>query len=79
MRYGAERNAKIEENVAKSRDLAPESKSRLRLEIDSLKGDVRRCFSELETRTLKPCNSWSKARCKPGPSQHLRHLYGRKM
>jgi len=38
MRYGAEREiAKIEENVAKSRDLAPESKSRLRLEIDSLK------------------------------------------
>jgi len=68
MRYGAERViVKIEENVAKSRDLAPESKSRLRLEIDSLKGDVRRCFSELETRTLKPCNSGSKARCKPGP------------
>ena len=34
MRYGAERViVKIEENVAKSRDLASESKSRLRLEI----------------------------------------------
>ena len=51
MRYEAEREiAKIEENIAKSKDLAPESKSRLRLEIDSLKGEVRRRFSELETR-----------------------------
>jgi len=51
MRHEAEREiAKIEENVAKSKDLAPESRSRLRLEIDSLKGKVRRRFSELETR-----------------------------
>ena len=48
-KHDAEREiAKIEEEIAKSKDLAPESKSRLRLEIDNLKSEVRRRYSELE-------------------------------
>lgn len=51
MKHDTEREiAKIEEEVAKSKDLAPESKSRLRLEIDSLKSEARRRYSELEVR-----------------------------
>ncbi|MEM1589178.1 MAG: hypothetical protein QXZ68_02725 [Candidatus Bathyarchaeia archaeon] len=51
MKHDTEREiVKIEEEIAKSKDLAPESKSRLRLEIDSLKSEMRRRYSELETR-----------------------------
>ena len=51
MKHDAEREiARMEEEIAKSKDLAPESKSRLHLEIDNLKSEVRRRFSELETR-----------------------------
>lgn len=51
MKHDTEREiAKVEEEIAKSKDLAPESKSRLQLEIDNLKGEVRRRYSELEMR-----------------------------
>lgn len=51
MKHDAERElVKIEDDVTKSKDLAPESKSRLRLEIDGLKSEVRRRYSDLETR-----------------------------
>ncbi|MEM0095250.1 MAG: hypothetical protein QXQ08_00815 [Candidatus Bathyarchaeia archaeon] len=51
MKHDTEREiVKIEGEIAKSKDLAPESKSRLRLEIDNLKSEVRRRYSELEMR-----------------------------
>jgi cell division protein ZapA (FtsZ GTPase activity inhibitor) len=51
IKHGTEREiAKMEEEIAKSKDLAPESKSRLRLEIDNLKSEARRRYSELEAR-----------------------------
>jgi phage-related minor tail protein len=50
-KHEAEREVcKIEEGMAKSKDLAPESKGRLRLEIDVVKNEIRREYSELETR-----------------------------
>jgi uncharacterized protein YoxC len=51
MRHDAEREvSKMENEIAKSKDLAPESKRRLRLEIDSLKSEILRRCSELEER-----------------------------
>jgi hypothetical protein len=41
---------KMEDNIAKSKDLALESKRRLRLEIDAIKSEIREEYSELETR-----------------------------
>ncbi|MBS7647555.1 MAG: hypothetical protein QXQ64_06010 [Candidatus Bathyarchaeia archaeon] len=49
MKHDAEREiSKIEEEISKSKDLAPESKSRLRIEIDAVKNEARRRYSELE-------------------------------
>lgn len=39
---------KIENDIAKSKDLAPESKKRLQLEVDILKSEMREEYSELE-------------------------------
>ena len=39
---------KMENEIAKSKDLAPESKKRLRLEIDSLKSEVLKCVLSLK-------------------------------
>ncbi|MGB9684236.1 MAG: hypothetical protein ACPL1Z_04815 [Candidatus Bathyarchaeales archaeon] len=51
MKHNAEKEIlKMEEDIAKSKDLAPESKRRLRSEIDFLKSEVRRQYSEWETR-----------------------------
>jgi uncharacterized protein YoxC len=51
MRHDAEREvSKMENEIAKSKDLAPESKRRLRLEIDSLKSEILKRCSELEER-----------------------------
>jgi len=51
MKHDAEREiCKIEDNIAKSKDLAPESKRRLHFEIDVLKSEIREHYSELETR-----------------------------
>ncbi len=41
---------KMENEIAKSKDLAPESKKRLRLEIDAIKSEVLKKCGELETR-----------------------------
>jgi hypothetical protein len=40
---------KIENDIVKSKDLAPESKRRLRLEIDAIKSEIRERYAELET------------------------------
>jgi len=51
MKHDVEREIlKMENEIAKSKDLAPESKKRLRLEIDALKGEVLKKCGELETR-----------------------------
>ncbi len=51
MKHNAEHEIyKIEEEIAKSKDLAPESKRRLQLQIDILKSETREHYSELETR-----------------------------
>jgi len=51
MKHDVEREIlKMENEIAKSKDLAPESKKRLRLEIDSLKSEILKKCSELETR-----------------------------
>jgi len=51
MKHDAEKEIlKMENDIAKSKDLAPESKKRLRLEINSLKSEVLHKCSELETR-----------------------------
>ncbi|MBS7616460.1 hypothetical protein KEJ45_04605 [Candidatus Bathyarchaeota archaeon] len=51
MKHDTEREIlKMEEEITKSKDLAPESKTRLHLEIDTLKTEARRQYSELETR-----------------------------
>jgi len=51
MKHDAEREiAKMEEDIVKSKDLAPESKRRLHLEIDVLKSETREQYSNLETR-----------------------------
>jgi len=50
-KHDAEREiSKIEEDIVKSKDLAPESKKRLQLDIDVLKSQTREQYSELETR-----------------------------
>ena len=41
---------KMEEDITKSKDLAPESKRRLQLEIEAAKGGVQQQYSELEVR-----------------------------
>ncbi|MGB9853499.1 MAG: hypothetical protein ACPLRY_01625 [Candidatus Bathyarchaeales archaeon] len=41
---------KMEDEIVKSKDLAPESKRRLRLEIDTLKSEAKAEYSELEAR-----------------------------
>jgi len=51
MRHKAENEiCKMEDDIAKSKDLAPESKRRLHLEIDILKSEIREQYSDLETR-----------------------------
>jgi chromosome segregation ATPase len=51
MKHDAEREAvKMENDIVKSKDLAPESKRRLRLEIDVLKSEIRERYAELEAR-----------------------------
>jgi hypothetical protein len=51
MRHDAEREVtRMEEDISKSKDLAPESKRRLGMEIDMIKTEVRQGYSELETR-----------------------------
>lgn len=51
MKHDAENEiCKMEDDMAKSKDLAPESKRRLRLEIDILKSEIREQYSDLETR-----------------------------
>jgi hypothetical protein len=50
MKHDAENEiCKVEDDIAKSKDLAPESKRRLRLEIDILKSEIREQYSDLET------------------------------
>jgi hypothetical protein len=49
MKHNFEREVlKMENDIEKSRDLAPESKRRLRLEIDVLKSEIRERHTELE-------------------------------
>lgn len=49
--HNAETNIdKIEKDIMKSKDLAPESKERLRSEINSLKSEVESKYSYLRTR-----------------------------
>ncbi|MEM3695896.1 MAG: hypothetical protein QXQ94_00120 [Candidatus Bathyarchaeia archaeon] len=51
MKHDAEREVvKIENDIVKSKDLAPESKRRLRLEIDALKSEIRERYAEIEAR-----------------------------
>jgi uncharacterized protein YpuA (DUF1002 family) len=51
VRHDAEHEInKIQENVAKSKDLAPESKKRLQSEIVAMKSDVHEGYSHLKTR-----------------------------
>lgn len=51
MKHDAEREIlKMENEISKSKDLAPESKRRLRVEIDALKSEVLRKCGEVETR-----------------------------
>ncbi|MEM3788887.1 MAG: hypothetical protein QXN95_03360 [Candidatus Bathyarchaeia archaeon] len=51
MKHDAEREIlKMENEISKSKDLAPESKRRLRIEIDALKSEVLRKCGEMETR-----------------------------
>jgi hypothetical protein len=51
MKHNAENEIhKMEEGITKSKDLAPESKRRLQLEIDATKGGVQQQYSELEMR-----------------------------
>jgi len=48
-RHEAEREiSKMENDIAKSKDLALESKRRLRLEIDTFKSEIRERYAELE-------------------------------
>jgi uncharacterized protein YoxC len=50
MKHDVEREVlKMENDIIKSKDLAPESKRRLRLEIDVIKSEVRERYVELET------------------------------
>ena len=44
---------KMEDDITKSKDLAPESKRRLQLEVDILKSETREKYSELETRVAE--------------------------
>lgn len=49
MKHEAEQEAsKMEEEITKSKDLAPESRQRLRLEIDIVKTEIRESYSQLE-------------------------------
>ncbi len=51
MKHDAEREiSKMEEDIAKSKDLAPESKRRLHLDISTLKSETQEQYSALETR-----------------------------
>jgi hypothetical protein len=51
MKHEAEHEvSKMEENITKSKDLAPESKQRLRLEVDMIRNEIRESYSELEVR-----------------------------
>ena len=51
MKHDAEHEVvKIENEIVQSKDLAPESKRRLRLEIDVLKSEIRERYAELEAR-----------------------------
>jgi hypothetical protein len=51
MKHEAEHEVtKMEEGITKSKDLAPESKQRLRLEIDIVKTEIREAYSQLEMR-----------------------------
>ncbi|MGB9777823.1 MAG: hypothetical protein ACPLW8_00305 [Candidatus Bathyarchaeales archaeon] len=51
MKHDAEKEVtKIENDIVKSKDLAPESKRRLRLEIDALKSEIRERYAEVEAR-----------------------------
>ena len=51
MKHDAEHEAvKIENEIVQSKDLAHESKRRLRLEIDVLKSGIRERYAELEAR-----------------------------
>ncbi|MEM2105793.1 MAG: hypothetical protein QXV21_04930 [Candidatus Bathyarchaeia archaeon] len=54
MKHDIERETlKMEEEITKSKDLAPESKKRLRTEIDIVKSEIRRQYAELETQIAK--------------------------
>lgn len=51
MKHEAEHEVtKMEEDITKSKDLAPESKQRLRLEVDMVKSEIRESYSQLEMR-----------------------------
>jgi hypothetical protein len=51
MKHEAENEIrKMEEEITKSKDLAPESKRRLQSEIDAAKSGTQQHYSELETR-----------------------------
>ncbi|MEM3442826.1 MAG: hypothetical protein QXM86_03070 [Candidatus Bathyarchaeia archaeon] len=51
MKHNFEREvSKMENDIGKSKDLAPESKRRLRLEIDALKSEIRERYADLEMR-----------------------------
>ncbi|MDH5482378.1 MAG: hypothetical protein OEY22_05825 [Candidatus Bathyarchaeota archaeon] len=51
MKHDAEHEIhKMEEGIAKSKDLAPESKRRLHLEIGVLTSEIRERYSVIETR-----------------------------
>lgn len=51
MKHEAEHEvSKMEEDITKSKDLAPESKQRLRLEIGTVKTEIRESYSQLEMR-----------------------------
>lgn len=53
-KHDIEREAlKMEEEITKSKDLVPESKKRLRTEIDVVKNEIRRQYAELETQIAK--------------------------
>lgn len=41
---------KMEDDIVKSKDLAPESKRRLKFEVDILKGEIREKYTDVETR-----------------------------
>ncbi|MEM3873583.1 MAG: hypothetical protein QXU45_00385 [Candidatus Bathyarchaeia archaeon] len=51
MKHDVEREIlKMENEIAKSKDLAPESKKRLHLEIDTIKSEILKKCGELEAR-----------------------------